>query len=52
VREGTELLIDAGCKGGVVTADGNRLPEVQELFKKSGLSVAFVAPENRGFAKH
>ncbi|MCX6744695.1 MAG: hypothetical protein NTX82_04185 [Candidatus Parcubacteria bacterium] len=51
-REGTELLIDAGCKGGVVTADGKELPKVQELFKKSGLSVAFVAPENRGFAKH
>ncbi|OGY41114.1 MAG: hypothetical protein A2Y67_00690 [Candidatus Buchananbacteria bacterium RBG_13_39_9] len=51
-REGTELLIDAGCKGGVVTADGKELPHVQELFKKSGLSVAFVAPENRGFAKH
>ena len=51
-REGTELLIDAGCKGGVVTADGKELPKVQELFKKTGLSVAFVAPEHRGFAKH
>ena len=51
-REGTELLIDAGCKGGVVTADGKELPHVQKLFRKSGLSVAFVAPENRGFAKH
>lgn len=51
-REGDELLIDAGCKGGVVTADGKNLPEVQKLFKEAGLSVAFVAPENRGFAKH
>ena len=51
-REGPELLIDAGCKGGVVPADGQKLPEVQELFKKAGLSVAFIAPEFRGFAKH
>lgn len=51
-REGDELLIDAGCKGGVVTADGKELPNVQELFKKSGLSVAFVDKANRGFAKH
>ena len=52
IREGTELLIDAGCLGGVVPADGQKLPEVQELFKQAGLSVAFVAPEFRGFAKH
>jgi len=51
-REGPELLIDAGCKGGVVPADGQKLPEVQRLFKCNGLSVAFVAPEFRGFAKH
>jgi AICAR transformylase/IMP cyclohydrolase PurH len=51
-REGTELLIDAGCIGGVVTADGKELPKVQALFKKSGLSVAFVDAVNRGFAKH
>ncbi len=51
-REGPELLIDAGCIGGVVPADGKNLAQVQELFKQAGLSVAFLAPENRGFAKH
>lgn len=51
-REGPELLIDAGCLGGVVPADGKNLEEVKALFTEAGLSVAFVAPEHRGFAKH
>lgn len=51
-REGPELLRDAGCIGGVVPADGKNLAEVQEFFRQAGMSVAFVAPENRGFAKH
>ena len=51
-REGPELLIDAGCLGGVVPADGKNLEEVKALFEKAGLSVAFVAAEHRGFAKH
>ena len=51
-REGTELLADAGCIGGVVPADGKELENVKNFFKKSGLSVGFIAPENRGFAKH
>lgn len=51
-REGTELLRDAGCVGGVVPADGKHLPEVKEFFRQAGMRVAFVAPENRGFAQH
>lgn len=51
-REGTELLIDAGCKGGVVPADGKELEDVKALFEKHNLAVAFVPPECRGFAKH
>ena len=51
-REGPELLIDSACKGGVVPADGQKLPEVQELFERARMLVAFVAPEFRGFAKH
>ncbi|MDO8566302.1 MAG: hypothetical protein Q7S04_03905 [Candidatus Moranbacteria bacterium] len=51
-REGTELLIDAGCRGGIVPADGKELPNVRDLFEKSGLAVGFVAPEHRGFSKH
>lgn len=51
-REGPELLIATGCKGGVVPADGKNLAEVQKLFAEAGLSVAFVDKENRGFSKH
>lgn len=51
-REGAEMLIDAGCKGGIVPADGKNLAEVKKLFKDAGLSVIFVKPEFRGFAKH
>lgn len=51
-REGPELLRDAGCIGGVVPADGKNLLAVQDFFRQSGMHVAFVAPENRGFSKH
>ena len=51
-REGPELLIAAGCAGGVVPADGNKLEEVKSLFRSNGLSMAFLPPEFRGFAKH
>jgi hypothetical protein len=51
-REGPELLIDAGCIGGVVPFDGKNKEEVRKLFEEAGVSVAFLAPENRGFSKH
>lgn len=51
-REGPELLIDFGCAGGVVPADGKNFPEVKKMFEKAGLSVVFLKKENRGFAKH
>ncbi|MFA5022053.1 MAG: hypothetical protein WC508_03175 [Patescibacteria group bacterium] len=51
-REGTELLIDAGCIGGVVPADGKEIENVKALFSKSGLSVAFLSSADRLFAKH
>ena len=51
-REGTQLLADAGCIGGVVPADGKNLEEVKKFFLEHGLRVAFVAPEHRGFSKH
>lgn len=51
-REGTELLIAAGCAGGVVPADGKEFENVKALFQKHGLAVAFVPAEYRGFSKH
>ena len=51
-REGPELLRDAGCRGGVVPADGNKLEEEKDLFEKAGMTIAFVNKENRGFSKH
>lgn len=51
-REGTEILCDAGCIGGVVPADGNKLEQVKEFFAKKKMSVGFVSAENRGFSKH
>ncbi|MFA6100487.1 MAG: hypothetical protein WCX08_02995 [Candidatus Buchananbacteria bacterium] len=50
--EGPELLVQAGCVGGVVPADGKELPKVQEYFSKNGVSVAYLPPEDRGFAGH
>lgn len=51
-REGPQLLADAGCIGGVVPADGQHLEEVKKFFTDAKMRVAFVAPENRGFARH
>ncbi len=50
--EGPELLIAAGCKGGIVPYDGIHRKEVKNLFTEKGLSVAFLKKEYRGFAKH
>ncbi|MEK7653139.1 MAG: hypothetical protein AAB358_01495 [Patescibacteria group bacterium] len=50
--EGPELLVQAGCIGGVVPADGNKLSEVQAFFASSGLGVAYVSKEHRGFFGH
>ncbi len=51
-REGPELLIDAGCKGGIVPGDGNNLEEVKQVFADAGLAVGFLNKTHRGFAKH
>jgi phosphoribosylaminoimidazolecarboxamide formyltransferase / IMP cyclohydrolase len=51
-REGPQLLIDAGCAGGVVPADGKELENVQRLFEANELAVAFLPPQFRGFSKH
>lgn len=51
-RECTELFADSGCIGGVVPYDGNHKDEVAQFFEERKMSVAFVAPENRGFSKH
>ncbi|UCD07754.1 MAG: hypothetical protein JSW41_02165 [Candidatus Aenigmatarchaeota archaeon] len=50
--EGTEILVKAQCAGGVVPHDGKRIEEVKAFFKKQGLKVAFLHPENRGFSQH
>jgi len=50
--EGPELLIQAGCIGGVVPADGKKLPDVIKLFADNGLVVAFLPAEHRGFFDH
>lgn len=51
-REGLELLVDAGCAGGVVPADGKNLEEVKDFFRRSVMNVGFVKAEHRGFSKH
>ncbi|MBL7160444.1 MAG: hypothetical protein ISS93_01165 [Candidatus Aenigmarchaeota archaeon] len=50
--EATEMLAEAGCRGGIVPADGRRLAEVKEFFKETEMTVFFVHPENRGFSQH
>lgn len=51
-REPGELLIDAGCAGGIVPYDGKRREEVRGLFEYSGSAVGFVDPSHRGFSRH
>jgi len=52
VKEGPELLAEAGCAGGVVPADGKNFEKVKSFFVTNQMRVAFVAAENRGFSKH
>jgi phosphoribosylaminoimidazolecarboxamide formyltransferase/IMP cyclohydrolase len=50
--EAPELLIEAGCIGGVVPEDGVRIEEVKALFAEHGLNVVYVDKTHRGFAWH
>lgn len=50
--EGSELLVKAGCRSGVVPYDGKNVAEVEEYFRQAGVAVAFVKPEHRGFFGH
>lgn len=50
--EGSELLAEAGCIGGVVPADGKNIEEVRSFFRERGMSVVFVPKEHRGFSQH
>lgn len=50
--EGPELLVQAGCIGGIVPADGKNFEEVRDYFSKMNLAVAFLKPEFRGFFGH
>lgn len=52
VKEGPELLVEAGCCGGVVPADGKNLDDVRNYFHTNDLFVIFVHKDNRGFSKH
>jgi hypothetical protein len=51
-REGPELLVAAGCQGGVVPGDGEQLGAVRAYFKKHGLTVVYLPPEHRAFSGH
>jgi len=50
--EGPELLMQAGCIGGVVPADGKNLKEAIEFFESAIMAVAFLPKEHRGFSGH
>jgi len=52
LREGPELLRDIGCVAGVVPADGKYLDSVVDFFTESGMNVAFLPKEHRGFSQH
>ncbi|MBI2051131.1 MAG: hypothetical protein HYT31_05050 [Parcubacteria group bacterium] len=50
--DGPELLFEAGCRGGVVQADGVRLAEVKAFFAEHKMRVAFIPSDHRGFSNH
>lgn len=50
--ETPEMFFKAGCRGGVVPADGRRWIEVREFLKESGMTVAILDKSHRGFRKH
>ncbi len=50
--EATQLLVNNGCAGGVVPADGKRWPEVHQFMKERRQQVVALKADYRGFAKH
>jgi len=51
-REGSELLWEALCAGGIVPYDGKNAQEVYDFFNQHHLLVGFLPPEHRGFFGH
>jgi len=47
-----EILIDAGCKGGVVPIGGQNYSKVEDLFKKKNIKIGFIPGKFRGFCRH
>lgn len=47
-----QLLIEAGCRYGLVPGGGKREAEVRRLFSDHGVSMGFIPEKYRGFCKH
>lgn len=47
-----EILVKAGCKGGLVPGGGKREKDVVKFFKNNKMLVGLIPPEYRGFCKH
>lgn len=47
-----EILINAGCKGGVVPIGGQNYSKVEYLFKKKNIKIGFIPEKFRGFCRH
>ncbi|AKM82466.1 MAG: phosphoribosylaminoimidazolecarboxamide formyltransferase/IMP cyclohydrolase, phosphoribosylaminoimidazolecarboxamide formyltransferase / IMP cyclohydrolase [Berkelbacteria bacterium GW2011_GWE1_39_12] len=50
--EGPEILIQAGCAGGIVPHDGKNIEEVSALFDEHKLLVGYLPSIHRGFFGH
>ncbi|MFQ6112183.1 MAG: hypothetical protein ACE5LX_09195, partial [Nitrospinota bacterium] len=51
-KDAPELLVKAGCTGGLVPDGGLRRREVFEFFAAHGKAVGFIPEEYRGFCRH
>jgi phosphoribosylaminoimidazolecarboxamide formyltransferase/IMP cyclohydrolase len=52
MEDAPRLLIEAGCRFGVVPGGGKRHMQIVAQFADADVSVAFLAPEHRGFCRH
>ena len=47
-----EIMVSAGCKGGITPAGGKNHDVVSKYFKDSSIRVGFIPEQYRGFCRH
>ena len=50
--DGPQVLVEAGCKLGLVPQGGKKEKEIKKFFSKNAISMCYIPEPFRGFCRH